>query len=77
VLVGTNPGGSIAICVGADVPRVAAALLSPRADFDDWADHLRRFLDRARDIGAIRTQSLRTPPVRAVADATTRERSRS
>ncbi len=56
VLVGTNTGGSIAICVGADDPRVAAvALLSPRADFDDWSDHPRRFLDHAREIGAIRT----------------------
>ena len=42
ILVGTNTGGSIAICV-----------LSPRADFDDWAEHPRRFLDHARDIGAI------------------------
>ena len=58
VLVGTNTGGSIAICVAADDPRVvAAALLSPRADFDDWADHPRRFLDHARDIGAVRTPS--------------------
>jgi pimeloyl-ACP methyl ester carboxylesterase len=56
VLVGTNTGGSIAICVAADDPRVrAAALLSPRADFDDWADHPRRFLEHAREIGAIRT----------------------
>ena len=56
VLVGTNTGGSIAVCVGADDPRVAAtALLSPRADFDDWAAHPRRFLEHARDIGAIRT----------------------
>lgn len=56
VLAGTNTGGSIAICVGADDPRVpAAALLSPRADFDDWADHPRRFLDHAREIGAVRT----------------------
>jgi putative redox protein len=31
------------------------ALLSPRADFDDWSDHPRRFLDHAREIGAIRT----------------------
>ena len=55
-LVGTNTGGSIAICVGADDPRVfAGALLSPRADFDDWGDHPRRFLDHAREIGAIRT----------------------
>ena len=56
VLVGTNTGGSLAICVGADDPRVsAAALLSPRADFDDWAEHPRRFLDHAREIGAVRT----------------------
>jgi putative redox protein len=56
VLVGTNTGGSIAICVAADDPRVmGAALLSPRADFDDWANHPRRFLDHAKEIGAIRT----------------------
>jgi len=56
VLVGTNTGGSIAVCVGADDPRVdALGLLSPRADFDDWGDHPRRFLDHAREIGAIRT----------------------
>jgi putative redox protein len=56
VLVGTNTGGSIAICVAADDPRVrAAALLGPRADFDDWADHPRRFLEHAREIGAIST----------------------
>lgn len=55
VLVGTNTGGSIAICVGADDARIsAAALLGPRADFDDWADHPRRFLEHAREIGAIR-----------------------
>ena len=61
VLVGTNTGGSIAICVGADDPRVrAAALLSPRADFDDWADHPRRFLEHAREIGAIRTPGFPT-----------------
>jgi putative redox protein len=54
LLVGTNTGGSIAICVAADEPRVAgAALLTPRADFDDWADHPRRFLEHARDIGAV------------------------
>jgi putative redox protein len=54
ILLGTNTGGSIAICVAADDPRVSAAgLLSPRADFDDWAEHPRRFLDHAREIGAI------------------------
>jgi len=56
VLVGTNTGGSIAVCVAADDPRVtAAAMLGSRADFDDWADHPRRFLDHAREIGAVRT----------------------
>ncbi len=55
ILVGTTTGGSLAICVGADDPRVsAAALLSPRADFDDWADHPRRFLEHARELGAIK-----------------------
>jgi pimeloyl-ACP methyl ester carboxylesterase len=55
VLLGTNTGGSVAICVAADDPRVTAAgLLSPRADFDDWADQPRRFLEHAREIGAIR-----------------------
>ena len=54
VLVGNNTGGSIAICVAADDPRVrAAALLGPRADFDDWAEHPRRFLEHAREIGAV------------------------
>jgi len=55
-LVGTNTGGSIATCVAADDPRVrGAALLSPRADFDDWAAQPRRFLEHAREIGAVRT----------------------
>lgn len=61
ILVGTNTGGSIAICVAADDPRVCAAgLLSPRADFDDWAEQPRRFLDHAREIGAIRTPGFPT-----------------
>ena len=55
-IVGTNTGGSIATCVAADDPRVrGAALLSPRADFDDWAAQPRRFLEHAREIGAVRT----------------------
>jgi putative redox protein len=55
-LVGTNTGGSVATCVAADDPRVrGAALLSPRADFDDWAAQPRRFLEHAREIGAVRT----------------------
>ena len=61
ILVGTNTGGSIAVCVGADDPRVTAVgLLSPRADFDDWGSHPRRFLEHAREIGAIRDR--RFPP---------------
>ncbi len=61
ILLGTNTGGSIAICVAADDPRVSAAgLLSPRADFDDWAEHPRRFLDHAREIGAIHNRQF--PP---------------
>lgn len=56
VIVGTNTGGSIAICVAAEDPRVQAmALLGSRADFDDWADQPRRFLEHAREIGAVRT----------------------
>jgi putative redox protein len=55
-LVGTNTGGSVAVCVAADDPRIrGAALLSPRADFDDWATQPQRFLEHAREIGAIRT----------------------
>jgi uncharacterized protein len=55
-LVGTSTGGSIATCIAADDPRIrGVALLSPRADFDDWAAQRRRFLEHARDIGAIRT----------------------
>ena len=63
ILVGTNTGGSIAVCVGADDPRVSAvALLSPRADFDDWATQPRRFLDHAREIGAIRDRRFPASP---------------
>jgi len=55
-LVGTSTGGSVAVCVAADDPRVRnVALLSPRADFDDWAEQPRRFLEHAREIGAVRT----------------------
>lgn len=54
-LVGTNTGASLALCVAADDPRVrGCAALSGRADFDDWAAQPRRFLEHAREIGAIR-----------------------
>ena len=55
-LVGANTGGALALCVAADDPRVrGCALLSARADFDDWASQPRRFFEYAREIGAIRT----------------------
>ena len=55
-LVGSNTGGSLAICVAADDPRVrGCALLGPRADFDDWAAQPRRFLEHCRSVGAVRT----------------------
>jgi putative redox protein len=54
-MLGTNTGASLGLCVAADDPRVGGcALLGPRADFDDWAEQPRRFLEHARDIGAIR-----------------------
>ena len=55
-LIGSNTGGSLALCVAADDPRVrGCALLGPRADFDDWAAQPRRFLEHCRETGAIRT----------------------
>ena len=36
------------------------AALAARADFDDWAGQPRRFLDHARDIGAVRNPNF--PP---------------
>lgn len=57
-LVGTNTGAALSLCVAADDPRVrGCALLGPRADFDDWASQPRRFLEHAREIGAIRNPS--------------------
>jgi len=54
-LVGTNTGGSLALCVAASDPRIrGCALLGARADFDDWAAQPRRFLEHAREIGAVR-----------------------
>jgi len=57
-LAGTATGGSLSLCLAAEDPRVqGVATLSARADFDDWASQPRRFLEHARDIGAIRTPS--------------------
>jgi len=60
-LIGTNTGGSLALCVAASDPRIrGCALLGPRADFDDWAAQPRRFLEHAREIGAIRRANFPT-----------------
>jgi uncharacterized protein len=54
-LCGASTGGSLAICAAAEDERVrGVAALSARADFEDWAQHPRRFLDHAREIGVIR-----------------------
>ncbi len=68
-LTGTATGGSIALCVAAGDPRVrGVAILGARADFDDWANQPRRFLEHAREVGAIRNPKF--PPQ---ADAWARE----
>jgi uncharacterized protein len=55
-LAGTSTGGSLAMVVAADDPRIAGvAALAARCDFEDWAIHPHRFLEHARHIGAIRT----------------------
>jgi putative redox protein len=55
-IVGTSTGGSLATCVAADDTRVrGVALLAARRDFDDWAEHPRRFLEHAREVGAVRS----------------------
>ncbi len=57
-IAGTSTGGSLAISLAADDDRVrGVAALSARADFDDWASQPRRFLEHAREIGAIRDAS--------------------
>lgn len=58
---GTSTGGSLAVCVAATDPRVkGVAALGARADFDDWANQPRRFLEHAREIGAVRNPAF--PP---------------
>ena len=55
-LAGTARAARSRVCVAAvDDPECAASpLLGARADFDDWAGQPRRFLEHAREIGAIR-----------------------
>lgn len=60
-LAGFGTGGALAICAAAADPdiRGVAAIAAP-ADFDDWANHPRRLLQHAKDVGIIRSQSF--PP---------------
>jgi uncharacterized protein len=54
-LAGNSTGGSLCMGVAAADPTVSGvAALAPRSDFDDWANQPRRFLEHAREIGAIR-----------------------
>lgn len=54
-LAGASTGGSLAIAVAGEDPRVrGVAALSARADFADWAAQPQRFLQHARDVGVIR-----------------------
>lgn len=58
---GTSTGGSLSIVLAADDPDVrGVAALATRTDFDDWAGQPRRFLEHARQIGAVRDPSF--PP---------------
>jgi uncharacterized protein len=54
-LVGTSTGGSLALCHAATDMRIGGvATLGAPASFDDWVQHPRRLLERARELGAIR-----------------------
>lgn len=58
---GTSTGGALAVCEAGEDERVrGVAVLGARADFDDWAAHPRRFLQHAREAGAIRSPTF--PP---------------
>jgi dienelactone hydrolase len=51
---GFGTGGAIAICAAARDPSIqGVAAMSAPADFDDWANHPRRLLQHARDVGVI------------------------
>lgn len=53
-LAGFGTGGALSIVAGAEDPDVAGvAAIAVPADFDDWADHPRRLLQHAREIGII------------------------
>ncbi|HEX6238816.1 MAG TPA: alpha/beta fold hydrolase [Acidimicrobiales bacterium] len=58
---GSGTGGALAICAAADDQRIqGVAALGAPGDFDDWANHPRRLLQHARDVGVISDPSF--PP---------------
>jgi putative redox protein len=53
-LAGFGTGGGLCVCAAARRPEIAGvATLGAPADFKDWANHPRRLLQHAREIGAI------------------------
>lgn len=60
-LAGFSTGGSLALCAAGEDERVrgVAAFAAP-ADFDDWAEDPKRFLEHAREIGVVRSKGF--PP---------------
>lgn len=53
-LAGFGTGGALSICAAAEDPSIrGVAALGAPADFDDWANHPRRLLDHAREVGMI------------------------
>lgn len=53
-IAGFGTGGALGICAGAQDPRIrGVAAVGAPADFDDWAQHPRRALQHARDVGLV------------------------
>jgi putative redox protein len=60
-MAGFGTGGALTVCAAAADPTVrGVAAMGAPADFDDWANHPRRLLLHARDVGMIRSTSF--PP---------------
>ena len=55
-LAGFGTGGALAVCAAArDVRVTGVATLAAPADFTDWANHPRRLLEFARQVGVVRS----------------------
>ena len=53
-IAGFGTGGALGICAGSTDPRVrGVAAVGAPVDFDDWAQHPRRALDHAREVGLV------------------------